>query len=173
MHQNKRWSKTIYVAGVIPGQLGLLFIILIVPVAKHTAGSSEKNAITSVVHILCMKSQPSPREAANTQNNPVENQETSFSSTSSIAIISTPLTEQGYKEPQWCWQDKVHCNRKTWWWQCFNFPGFSPNRISNILSFIFDFSCTHTDTANCDPLHTAPLPGQKAKVVWQQHLQST
>lgn len=40
--------------------------------AKHTAGSSEKNAITSVVHTLNMKSQPSLREAANTQNNPVQ-----------------------------------------------------------------------------------------------------
>lgn len=29
--------------------------------------------------------------------------------------------------------------QKTWWWQCFNFPVFPLNRISNILSFIFVF----------------------------------
>lgn len=29
--------------------------------------------------------------------------------------------------------------QKTWWWQCFNFPAFPLNRISNILSFFFVF----------------------------------
>lgn len=54
--------------------------------------------------------------------------------------------------------------QKTWLWQCFNFPAFPLNRISNILSFFFCFSCPHTDTANYDLLHTVPLPGQRQKL---------
>lgn len=37
----------------------------------------------------------------------------------------------------WGWQNQAHCNRKTWHWQCFNFPAFQTKEIPNILRFFF------------------------------------